>query len=291
VRARIPIAALLLVAIGAGTPAQHGGAADEALLREVRENLARAQQVAHLYSYKERRTDVYTNPFGRIGTGDTRVLEVYPSPNRQLTFRRVIERNGVSVSDAELRQQEREHQQKVKEIRERLSREGTDIERQRERDEAAARRRAQNRLDDVLRVLVFEVARREIRNGVPTVVVTFRGRPESRPTTREGRIAKSFTGSVWIHETAREVMDVEAVTTDDVSFGGFIARLDDGTRSTMTRREIAPGIWMPTRVTFNGEGRALLFRRVKIDYFVEWFDYRKMPAGSSVGGLDPGVEQ
>jgi hypothetical protein len=59
----------------------------------------------------------------------------------------------------------------------------------------------------------------------------------------------------------------------------------------MTRREVAPGVWMPTRVTFTGEGRALLVRRLKIDYLVEWFDYRKMTPGASVGGFHPGVKQ
>src|SRR2546428_7084640 len=93
---------------------------DSAFLNEVRDNLSRAEQIAHLYSYKERRTDVHTNPFGRIGTGDTRVLEVYPAPNRQLTFRRVIERNGVPVTEAELRQQEREYQQRARDTHARL---------------------------------------------------------------------------------------------------------------------------------------------------------------------------
>jgi len=265
--------------------------ADSAFLNEVRENLSRAEQIAHLYSYKERRTDVHTNPFGRIGTGDTRVLEVYPSPNRQLTFRRVIELNGVPVTEAELREQEREYHQRASDIHARLSTEGIDDRTARERAEAPARQRAQNRLDDILRALVFDVTRREARNGVETVVVTFRARPDVLPTTREGRIAKSFKGTIWIQEKAHELMDIEAVSTDDIVFGGFIARISEGTRGMMTRREVAPGVWMPTRATFTGEGRALLFRKLKIDYSVEWFDYKKMTPGSSIGGLDPGIEQ
>jgi hypothetical protein len=59
----------------------------------------------------------------------------------------------------------------------------------------------------------------------------------------------------------------------------------------MSRREIAPGVWMPTGVTFTGEGRALLFRRMKIDYVVEWFDYRRMEPGVSIGGFDAGIKQ
>lgn len=58
----------------------------DTFLREAREALARSQQVWHQYAYKERRTDVHMNPFGRMGTGDTRVLEVRPSLNSQLTY-------------------------------------------------------------------------------------------------------------------------------------------------------------------------------------------------------------
>lgn len=289
----LALAILMLCALVVQARGQDSGTSPDeaAFLREVRENLSRAEEIAHLYSYKERRTDVHTNPFGRIGTGDTRVLEVYPSPNRQLTFRRVIERNGVAVSQAELRQQEREYQQRASDVHAGLSTEGIDGRIARARDETAARRRAQNRLDDILRVLAFDVTGREMRNGVAMVAVTFWGRSDARPTTREGRIARSFKGTIWIHETAREVMDVEAVTTDDISFGGFIARISDGTRTMMARREVAPDVWMPTRVTFTGEGRALLFRKLKIDYSVEWFDYEKMTPGASIGGFDPGVKQ
>ena len=46
----------------------------ETFSRTARENLARAERVAHLYAFKERRTDVHANPFGRIGTGGTRVF-------------------------------------------------------------------------------------------------------------------------------------------------------------------------------------------------------------------------
>jgi hypothetical protein len=34
---------------------------------------------------------------------------------------------------------------------------------------------------------------------------------------------------------------------------------------------------MPTAVRFQGEGRALLFRKLNVDYEVEWFEYRRLP--------------
>src|SRR5687768_11096255 len=70
----------------------------ESFLPEVREALTRSHLLWHRYAYKERRTDLHLNPFGRMGTGGTRVIDVRPSANPRLTYRRVIERNGVPVS-------------------------------------------------------------------------------------------------------------------------------------------------------------------------------------------------
>jgi hypothetical protein len=66
---------------------------------------------------------------------------------------------------------------------------------------------------------------------------------------------------------------MEATAVDDVSFGGFIAKVYKGTNAIVKRQEIAPGVWMPTRLSLSGDVRAL-FRRAKIDHVVEWFDYR-----------------
>jgi hypothetical protein len=269
----VALAACALIGVGAQAPPLPDV---DGFLTAARENLARAQQLAHRYSYRERRVDLHMNPFGRMGMGDTRLTEVRPAANPRLTYRRVIERNGRPVPAAELAQQEADYRQRVEEVRRKLAREDAEDRQARERDEAIARQRAQMMISDVVNTLKFQVDRREMRDGVPAVVVTFAGRPEARPVTREGRLARVFKGTIWIHEAAREVMHVEAVAIDDVSYGGFIAKLYEGTEATLVRSEIDGGVWMPTRVKLNGEARAL-FRKMKIDFLVEWFDYERIP--------------
>ncbi len=245
----------------------------DTFLRGAREALARSQQVWHRYAYTERRTDLHMNPFGRMGTGDTRVLEVRPSADPRLTYRRVIERNGVPVSKAELDRQDREYQERSARI-ERESAGGTA--RARDGDDLLARRRAQHTLDDVLKTLRFELVRREPYNGRPAIVVAFAAAPDARPVTREGRIARVFKGQVWIDEASREVMHVAAVATDDVSFGGFIAKIYEGMEAVVDRQAIEPDVWMPVRLKLSGGVRAL-FRKANIEYLVEWSDYRSLP--------------
>src|SRR5687768_7746036 len=94
----------------------------ETFFKEVRAALARSQEVWHRYAYTERRTELHMNPFGRMGTGGTRVTEVRPHANPQLTYRRVIERNGVPVSEHDLERQDAEHRARVA----RIQRDATD---------------------------------------------------------------------------------------------------------------------------------------------------------------------
>jgi hypothetical protein len=262
---------LLLAAHGLGQPAALPPR--EPFFTEAREALSRSQQLWHRYAYRERRTELHLNPFGRMGTGGTRVTEVRPSPHPRLTYRRVIERDGVPTPKHDLDRQDAEYRAQVA----RVERDGANphTAEQLTQDELIARQRARMVVDDVLKTLQFEIARREIRNGRPVIVVTFAPNPAARPTTREGRLARVFTGSVWIDEVLREVTDVRAVAIDDVSFGGFVAKVYKGTEAVVERREIEPGVWMPTRVTLNGDIRAL-FRKATITHVIEWTDYRNI---------------
>ena len=239
----------------------------DAFFREVREALERSQAVWHRYAYTERRTELHMNPFGRMGTGGTRVTEVRPHANPQLTYRRVIERNGVPVPKHELDRQDAEYRARMA----RVQRDAADA----EHDDRLARTRAQLILDDVIATLQFELDRRELRHDKPVIVVSFAAKPNARPRTREGRLARVFAGSVWIDEVSREVIDVRAVAKDDVSFGGFIAKIYAGTEAVVERREIETRVWMPTRVTLTGDVRAL-FRKTRIAHVIEWYDYRSM---------------
>ena len=65
------------VAPGVAAPAP---LVDAAFLDEVRARLADAFRRDDDYAYRERRTEINTNPFGRVGTGEVELYEVYPSP-------------------------------------------------------------------------------------------------------------------------------------------------------------------------------------------------------------------
>jgi hypothetical protein len=105
-------------------------------------------------------------------------------------------------------------------------------------------------------------------------------------------MAVNFQGTIWIDEAASEVMRVEGTSTNDITFGfGLAARVGQGARASMTRRPIAGGLWMPTRIALNGRGRAAVFRTLVLDFAIDWFDYRRLAGDSATPFLDSGVQR
>ena len=228
----------------------------QALFVATRDNLARAEREQRFFAYKERRTEIRTNPFGRLGTGPPRVYDVAPLAEGPGFTRRLIERDGKPVVDAE------------------VERFGT---------RGGARRGGRSRLDDALDVLDFKIERREWAAGRALVVVKFTPRDDAKPETRAGRLARSFIGDIWVDEDLQEIARVEATAIEDIAFGyGLIARLNKGTRVSVTRQQIEPNLWLPVSVRFQGQGRALMIRKLVIDFSTDWFDYRRITSNSQL---------
>jgi hypothetical protein len=223
----------------------------DTFVKATRDNLIRSQREQFNYAYKERRSEFHVNPFGRMGTGGIEGYEVTPTENGTVILKKLIERDGKPVTDGDV------DRIKVKEERRRTGRRTV--------------------MEDVVAMLTFKMARREPVNGRDSIVFTFTPKPEGDPHTREGRIAKSFSGSVWVDEIAHEVVRIEATAVDAISFGfGLIARLNEGSTVMLHRQPIEDGIWLPTSIRFAGEGRALLLRKLNVDQRIEWSDYRKV---------------
>lgn len=264
----------------------------DALFKAVQENLIRAERVDYQYAFRERRTDIHTNPFGKLGTGGATVADVYPSATAALTYRRVLERNGVALTPEQLAEQDREYQQRASEVLRRLAMEEPDEKRRRAREAERAAARGQRRIADVVNALQFKIQGRAVHDGVPAIVVTFTPRLAAMPETRQGRIAQKFGGTVWIDEAAMEVMRLEAKAIEDISFGyGLIARLGEGTVATATRRRIDRDLWLPTQLTLKGRGRAAVFRPLVIDFKADWVDYRRLEGDSLTPFPDARVQR
>lgn len=270
----VATASLSLVLLGAAQE-QKPLPDQAAFLAAAKEKLASDERLQLRYTYRLRRTEMGRNPFGRIGTGDTKLYEVYPSPVLALTYYRHVATNGVPVSPRDLADQDRRQSEKVDDYVRRLKREPPRDRQRRLDQDSVVGERERRMVEDVVATFDYALDRRDTLDGRPTIVVVFTPRPPARPWSTEGRIVKHFKGRVWIDEDEKQIMRVEAEAIDAISFGlGFVARIDQGTKGVFTRRQMPDGTWLPAGARLTGTGRALLFRRFDIDFASEYFDYQ-----------------
>jgi hypothetical protein len=244
-------------------------------LAEARKRLASNDLIQVRFSFRERTTELKLNPFGRtMGTGPANTYEVYPHPEEDLTYRRLIERGGRPVSADDLAEQDRDYRAKLDSWQRRLAKEGTSERTERLRKIAETRKKDETMANEALDLFDFHIIGRDTWEGEPAIIVTFTPRPRASPRSREGRIAKAFSGRAWIHEFDHEVMNVEATAVEDVSFGwGIIAKIYKGSTARFTRRRISDA-WLPVATRFDGAGRAVMVRKVDIDFRRDYFDYQ-----------------
>ena len=219
----------------------------QAFFDATRTNLERSQSRQNAYAYRERRRELHTNPFGRLGTGTgTEEFVVTPLPDGSIT-RTLAARDGKPVKDGE-----------------------TTTRRPR------ARTSKKSAVADTAETLDLVLDHRERLNGRDVIVITFSPKADARPETREGKLARNFRGKIFVDEADAEVVRVEATAIDDISYGlGVVARVNKGATVTLLRERVDAGTWLPTSIHFSGEGRAMVFRKLRVDHLIEWFNYRR----------------
>jgi len=214
------------------------------------ENFKPPQSRQGWYAYRERRRELHTNPFGRLGSGmGTEEFEVTPLPDGG-TSRTLVARDGQPVTGAETT-----------------------------RSRPRARTSKRSAVADTADALDLVLDHRERVNGREVIVVTFTPRPGAQPESREGRLARLFHGKIFVDELDAEVVRVEATAIDDITYGlGVVARVNRGATVTLVRERVDADTWLPTSIRLSGDGRAMLLRKLRVDHLIEWFDYRRAPS-------------
>jgi len=247
-RTLLGIAAIVLVA---GLSAQERPLPNrQQFFDATRANLERSQSRQAQYAYRERRRELHTNPFGRLGSGTgTEEFEVTPLPEGGVS-RTLVARDGQPVKGGETT-----------------------------RSRPRARTSKRSAVADTADALDLVLDHRERVNGREVIVVTFTPRPGAQPESREGRLARLFHGKIFVDELDAEVVRVEATAIDDITYGlGVVARVNRGATVTLVRERVDADTWLPTSIRLSGDGRAMLLRKLRVDHLIEWFDYRRAPS-------------
>ena len=230
------------------------------------------------YTFTEKETRYTYDSSGHVVRKQVRIYEVLPSPEPELTYRRLVSLNGAAPGD--LAKRDAEQARKEQEWEASRRREGEDARAARLRKAAEEDRREQAVVDELTAIYDFRMTGREMIDGRPAIGYTFDPRPGYVPRTPEGRIINHFRGKAWIDEADHELvrLNVDCLETVSVKFG-FIFRLMKGSRGFIERRKIDGDAWLPTYSRFTGSGRVLFIARIDLDQESEYSSYKRKDLG------------
>ncbi|HLZ92303.1 MAG TPA: hypothetical protein VKQ28_11345 [Candidatus Acidoferrum sp.] len=81
--------------------------------------------------------------------------------------------------------------------------------------------------------------------------------PAYRATSRTTSIFSKVRGYLWIDDDAAQMAKAEIEVTDDISIGGFLAKIYKGSHLVQERYEVVPGLWFATYSQYDFDGRRL----------------------------------
>jgi hypothetical protein len=252
-------------------------------LKEMRMKLHSDRTLLCQYTYTERNIEKTLDEKGGVKKTDEEVSEIYPSMVSELSYRRLIMRNGKPVPAKELEKRDREHDKKLEEHKRRLEREGKSAREERLAKEAEEKRKEEAAIDELFQLYELKMLRRDILGEQSAILIEFSPRSGFKPKTDVGKVLKKVAGRAWVSENDHEVIRIEAELIDDYTIGGgILARLNRGATISFQRRKINGEIWLPDEAHFRGSARIMLFKGMRVDATIRYSDYMKFTVETNI---------
>ena len=204
-------------------------------------------------------------------TWETLILDGQP-------HRLPLERDGRPLSPEEQRSEHRKLDQAVM----KLSSETAAEKQRRMEDTEKARKREFAFLSEIPALFDLRLEGDSTVDGRPVWVVSGAPRPGAKPQSRDAKMLLKVRGRMWIDKATYQWAKVEAETTDTISWGVFLARLNSGAKLTFEQTEVNSELWLPKRLFLTGSGRVGLVKRLAEDREIQWSNYRKFSVDSKV---------
>jgi hypothetical protein len=200
-------------------------------------------------------------------------LILYGEPHR-----RMLERDDKTLPADE----QRKEQAKLDKVSAKLQQE-TPAQRQRRVTEYEKRReKDRDFLREITDLYDFKLEGEQQVDGHAAWVISATPKPGYQPRRRDAKPLLKIRGKIWIDQAEYQWVRLEAETTDTISYGLFIARLNPGAKLVFEQTRINDEIWLPKREAVSGSGRLGLVKKIALQQELIWSDYRKFQVESKV---------
>ena len=228
------------------------------------------------YTWQARSTERHFDSHGKVESTkqeawETLILDGQP-------HRMTVERDGKPLSPDEQRAEHKKLDQAVRKLGSE-----TPAEKQKRLQESEAARKSEFAfLSEIPDLFDLRLEGEATVDGRPVWVVSGAPRPGAKPKSRDAKMLLKVRGRMWIDKATHQWAKVEAETTDTISWGLFLARLNPGAKLTFEQTEVNSEIWLPKRLYLTGAGRVGLLKRLSEDTEIQWSNYRKFSVDSKV---------
>jgi hypothetical protein len=220
-------------------------------ISEFKKTLRSDEELRQDYAFSERESVTEMDRNGKPKITDVNVYDVYP--DRGQLYRRLLSKNGVSLTQSDLDKEDHDQAMKKPES---------------PRDDSKIR-------DELFKIYDVAVQRREPIEGSPAIVLSFQPRPDYKPQSKLTSFLTHVSGRIWVNESNHQLVRVDAEVVDSISYGWFLGSLEEGTRLIAERWNVGNDIWMPVRLDIQKSQR-VLWKGNKVHEVHEYSEYRKV---------------
>jgi len=228
------------------------------------------------YTWIARSTERHFDAGGKVKSEERSAWETVMLDGEP--YRRTLERNGRPLPPAEQKKQE----DKLDKSTARLAHETPEEKRRRLADYETRRRKEREFLREIPDAYDLRIEGEAQVDGHDAWIIAGTPRAEYRPRDGDAKALLKIRGKIWVDKSNYQWIRLEAETTETISFGLFLARLNPGAKLVFEQTRVADELWLPKRLFVQGAGRLGLIKRIAMDQEIIWSDYRRFQVDSKI---------
>lgn len=228
------------------------------------------------YTWVAHETERQLDSEGRTKSVVSRAWEtliLYGEPHR-----RIFERNGKPLPPDELRKQ----QEKLDKATAKLERETPEQRQRRLAESEKERKKGREFLREIPELFDFRLEGDAKVDGYDAWVIAAMPKLGYHPRLRDAKTLQKIKAKVWIDKAEYQWVRLEAETTDTISFGLFLARLNPGAKLVFEQTRVNDEAWLPKHEFSSGSGRLGLVKKIVMEQELTWSGYRKFQVESKI---------
>jgi len=233
------------------------------------------------YTWVARSTQRHFGSDGRVKSTERSAWETVMLDGEP--YRRMLERGGRTLPPAEQKKQQNKLDRSVA----RLAHESPGEKRRRLAEYEARRRKEREFLREVPEAYDFRIEGDAQVEGHDAWVIAGTPKAGYHARDRDAKPLPRIRGKLWVDKASYQWVRLEAETTETISFGLFLARLNPGARLVFDETRVAADLWLPKRMYMKGAGRLGLISRIAMEQEITWNNYRRFQVDSTIVPLAP----